>query len=1092
MYHQSCKNDPPHDRLYRKIRPCFVENVDPRHLRFYIEALTAADEKLILEAYDNNGRCEAASVMLTLLCQRPGWVEDLIKALRIPTVNLGHVADEIERMRCEVLMVMDIDCQEEPMDVDGEEPKTSDETLNIFKDIVSTIFRELVDTPHQLQPVLQLLGQMSDVLFRSSSYGCLELSFQVKSIQSLYNLRSLHEGGALCDALSKGILNTATRQRIQKEAASRGVKVKNLSLKLTILEDDFSECEYFLDDSDLPSPSSYVTALTTPVDTFGEEKPVNAQMLLDILPSSYQKFLEEVISLTFDTSELQHKVMSLLKKPLCHTIKDSMDRLHQYFSITESVQNDLTKIGLNVLIRSFMKRQRNVDTVQLKRQDKWQVVWSDDEKEFAISQEIQADLLDPTLSNPVESLISQGWLTLTSEGGNVYSIPGSVRRAYLLCYHLPRMADQLPLTLFLDPNFTLESSVDFSLVTFAGIFLAHAACYCGLLSQLPHFPASLLYFPDVALFLSSVKASETSAEVKDSLKVVLQHFDFESFLACHKSPDVDRHWRTWKTVAANFGLEKIELVNKGSLDSKTFEESILVLKEALHVGQGNVISLSSKACDYNFQLAFRCVALLDLLQPMECREDLSVWKADSAVAHAAFYSGKPLKPRGQSQETSSPDSDPILESGGCLHLDAYLAKGFTSTRASDWSFKLDMSNTSLYKEQVSLLCKFLPQFDHITSYIFDNSGLDTCRVKQIISVLNPAIVSSLSLHGCSLNLDEGEIGLSRFHCMESLELENTGLTDSMIPVLVKEIRNMDKLKTINVGSNSISPSGFAILSSALITKTHLKALRIHNIHLGDVGGAILGQLVFALKHLEILSIWGCNIGDEGVRILSEQLPVHRCLKRLSMRNNNMTGRSSSELCKKLSACRNIQFFDCNSTSGDTENFYKNLLILFRSSSAWDHVSLWDCDLGKVSIFNDPSDFQNMANVTFLCLQKNGMSDDKIKQLSTCLLFFRFLQHLNLRENMVGDEGVEALVKALENKEHLEELLLDWNIFSLMGGKGLIQLALELDSLKSCDLSFSFQLAPPEKRSLAQMVGNPVPEEDGDVFVARRGQLVLKI
>ncbi|XP_046555761.1 uncharacterized protein LOC124265024 [Haliotis rubra] len=866
-------------------------------------------------------------------------------------------------------------------------------------------------------------------------------------------------------------------------------------------------------------------------------------MVLDNLPPSYQKFLEGVIGLTYDTSELQTKVMSLLTKPLCHMIKESMDRLHAFFSIYESVQKDLTKIGLNILIRSFMTKERNVDTVQLKQGDKWQVVWSDDEKEFALSQKIEADLLDPRLSNPPETLISQGWLTLTSGEGHVYCIPGSVRRAYLLCYFLPRMVDKLPLTLFLDPNFTLESSVDFSLVTFVGIFLAYTVCYSGPLPWLPRLPTSLLYFPDVALFLSSVRASETSTEVKDSLKIVLQQFEFESFLAHHKSSDVDRHWRTWKTVAANFGLQKIELVNKSNLDSKTFEEGMLVLKETLHVGKRNVISLSSKTSDYNFQLAFRCVALLDLLQPMERRDISSVWRADSAntvVARSGELQlgqlGASLKAIGdllggtfldsmQSEEgtavesigkldegktvdesdpmptshepliqqySGSSEKDSILESAGCLPLDAGLTKCFTSTRASDWSFKMDMSNTSLDKEQVSLLCTFLPQFDHITSYIFDNSGLDTCRVKQIITALNPAIVRGLSLLGCSLNLDEGEIGLLRFHYMESLDLESTGLTDSMMPVLVKEIGNMGKLKAFNVGSNKISPSGFAILSSALITKSHLKALRIHNINLGDVGGSILGQLVFALKHLEILSIWGCNIGDEGVRILSEQLPVHGSLKRLSMRSNNMTSSSSPELCKKLSACRNIQFFDCSSTSGDTENLPENLLILFQSSSAWDHVSLWDFDLGQIPLFNNPSDVQNLSNVTFLCLQKNSMSDDKIKQLSTCLFFFRFIQHLNLRENMVGDEGAEALVRALENKEHLEELLLDWNIFSLVGGRALVQLALELDSLKSCDLSYSFQLAPPEKRSLAQMVGNPVPEEDGDLFVAQRGQLVLKI
>ncbi|XP_071102047.1 uncharacterized protein [Haliotis cracherodii] len=1096
MFHQSCKNDLPPDRLYSKIRSSFVENVHPLQLRFYIECLTRADEERILETFNDHGRTEAASLMLRLLTQRPGWEDQLLRALREPQINLNYLADEIESRRREVLMVMDIEGQEEPMDVD-EEPESSAERFQIFRDVISRYLKELVNTPDHLEQALRLVGQMNDMIFRSGCYGCLELSFQVRSVRSLHNLRTLYKGGALRDALSRGILTMATRQRIQKEAASRGVKVTNLSLTLTISDEDFSECERFLEYSDLPSPSSYVAALATPVDALGEEQSSNVQMLLDELPPSYQKLLEEVISLTFGKSELQQQVMTMLSKPLCDMIKESMDRLHTFFSIGESVRNDLTKIGLNLLIRSFIMGERNV---HIATGDKNVLVWGTDEKEFVLSRNIGAELLDPSLSSPVDTLMSLGWLALSPGQSHMYYIPGSVRRAYLLCHLLPLRVDELPLTLFLDPKGTLDSSVDFSLFSFSGIFLAYTACYSGQLPWLSHFPTSFLYFPDVALFMSSIHAHETSTAVKDNLNVVLEHFEFRSFLTHHKSSDVDRHWKTWKRVGANFGLETFELINKLNLDSDAFEEGISVVKETLLIGKGNVVPLASKASDYNFQLAFRCVALLDLLQCVESVDSLSFWRTDSAKAAVEELPEPTEKTQPMSSShqplihkySGSSENDTTLESAGCLSLDACRAKRYTSTRASDWSFKLDMSKTSLDKEQVSLLCKFLPQYDHITNFIFNNSGLETCELKQIILALDPATVRGLSLLGCSLNLDDGKIGLSRLRYLESLDLEDTDLTDSMMPVLVKEIKNMGNLKAFSVGCNHISSSGFAILSSALISKAHLKALRIHNIPLGDTGGVVLGQLVFALKHLEILSIWGCNIGDEGVRILSEQLTVHGSLKRLSMRNNNMTCRSSPELCKRLSACRNIQFIDCSSKSGDTDRLSESLLILFRSSTAWDHVSLWDFDLGKMSIFDNPSDLENLSNVTFLCLQKNGLADDNIKRLATCLLSFRFLHHLNLRENMVGDEGAHALASALCDKEHLEELLLDWNIFSMPGARDLIELALELDNLKSCDLSFSFQLAPPEKQILAQMVGTPVQEGEGDLFRVGRGQLVLRI
>ncbi|XP_048237906.1 uncharacterized protein LOC124149873 isoform X2 [Haliotis rufescens] len=87
------------EELYKCIKQEFVDNVDPKYLLTLLPLGPAVEERLG-EIRDTHGRREGArKLLLEVMKTGPDWADDLVKALRHPTIKMDFLADIIDEKR---------------------------------------------------------------------------------------------------------------------------------------------------------------------------------------------------------------------------------------------------------------------------------------------------------------------------------------------------------------------------------------------------------------------------------------------------------------------------------------------------------------------------------------------------------------------------------------------------------------------------------------------------------------------------------------------------------------------------------------------------------------------------------------------------------------------------------------------------------------------------------------------------------------------------------------------------------------------------------------------------------------------------------
>ena len=410
------------------------------------------------------------------------------------------------------------------------------------------------------------------------------------------------------------------------------------------------------------------------------------------------------------------------------------------------------------------------------------------------------------------------------------------------------------------------------------------------------------------------------------------------------------------------------------------------------------------------------------------------------------------------------------------------------------SFHFDFSYLSLGTENFNKLCQYMPCMQHVNRYNLNHTNLNRKRALKLISLMDPAVVKGISLSHCYLDMSSGPLGLSRLPKLQYVDLEKTGMEDAGLHAFEEDLKGLHNLKELNVGCNNISFVGLLQLLLMLSDK-NLFALRLHGNQFGQTAGPVIGVLLSRMPNLEVLSVWGCDLQDEGLAHLATFFPLHPRLKRLSLRDNNIRGSTSIKIFENLAKCHLLQFLDYNNNSlvssekgVEPEAVSKAVLKTLTGSECWDYLNFWNCSISQLAIFDDATQLKSLHTVTRLCLQTNQIDDLMVKKLSAYFQDSKYLHHLNLRDNQITDSGAVLLASALAGHRHLQDLWVDWNMIGYTGADMLIELALNLPHLKDCNLSFSYQLAPPEKHQLLSKADQVVVHDE--LFEARYNKLVI--
>eukprot|EP00984_Skeletonema_dohrnii_P023205 scaffold12278_cov104-Skeletonema_dohrnii-CCMP3373.AAC.5 len=269
-------------------------------------------------------------------------------------------------------------------------------------------------------------------------------------------------------------------------------------------------------------------------------------------------------------------------------------------------------------------------------------------------------------------------------------------------------------------------------------------------------------------------------------------------------------------------------------------------------------------------------------------------------------------------------------------------------------------------------------------------------------------------------------GICRNRSIQTLEVKNT-ITDTTFLHLTPFFDGNYNLTSFTLGCFEMGSDVCAqYFTMALIKCDFLKHLRFDGTEGGQFRDDTFNSIIRALhsqSHLERLTFDEHYIGGEGYAALSNTLRLGGMgkLKVLDLVYNDIDDEGFHSLVTGMRYCRNLVELNLTGNSQITVTGLRALSDFFQSES---------------------------CRLEFLDFERMDISDEGAIILATGLMGYKSVKYLELSDNAIGDEGIEALVSGLTTAANtsLETLRLSMNPFTTAGVKSLSTL---IQSERSC-------------------------------------------
>ena len=222
--------------------------------------------------------------------------------------------------------------------------------------------------------------------------------------------------------------------------------------------------------------------------------------------------------------------------------------------------------------------------------------------------------------------------------------------------------------------------------------------------------------------------------------------------------------------------------------------------------------------------------------------------------------------------------------------------------------------------------------------------------------------------------------------------------------LIPFVRNNDSLRHLSFNDFDIGLQCVRNITLLLSQNSSLKRLEIDETDLDVEGLVEVITAVRAHTQIEELSLTSnYNLGREGFAELGRMLEGWRSprLSFLDVMYSDIDDEGLYSLVAGLRNCHNLTSLTLHGNRSITEAGWRSLSALFQS----DNCRLECLDLGRMNI-----------------------DDEEVSILAPGIASLSSLRHLDLFENSIGDQGIQALVGALVSC-NIEELCLSNNHFT---------------------------------------------------------------
>lgn len=1057
-------------RVSKELKDTFVKNVEPIELMDHLMCLEEIDEDVVKAQFKENGRTTAAEVLWDRLCGKPGWEKELINALRNPDIKLDFVAKKIEDVIATVPVSWDIGkftddsgtacfnghCEETQLKVPqkedtkmmklkvpegNEEMQISqtaaarEESLGEERERVRNKFFEklisLIQTKDDVPVMLSHMKQF-DLQFMGIKQGSILVNIYISSLEALDNLEHLWKYGGLKRMLDKEFLSKDMIRIFEETAMELNHPVRDIQSHVEVYDTDLLRCRTWLTrtHTDIRPGDFTFGAVQKKSKPDSREVMQAAKYVQDRLPEEIQDLLED----PFFTDRISSFYES---KPLREKMKSSGD------SSNKSVA-DLFIDWFDEEMCSYLKV---IEKEGYYARDMFVVAsFLVDKAKKGVHVEIPSKLPEDFLD-----------VTLLKKGQSAKVRPKEEKSSPQKCFDLINILD----------------NISFRTV-------------CPKASQTLKEAAILIESKGSLVFNSNV--------LRDIFVTKIVMVDEE--IDGQKFQDMSRHFDNLQTLVGIYGdywKDRVAVKKWAEYEPWLFKTSLLrtvrasPVKLELKEGETQFVNedlLLSKTVNIKFPENItgflrhldavtvhdkRKMVTVDLTA-LTRSSGMSLWFVLSFINRNAFLLVK--------EHILSLSMKGILQP---VHQEAVVFKCDTREGVASKPFSVE---TGEYTPGIKEAVKYTPVAGYALSLSADGLDLERINLEAIGLFLNVSPnVMSLSMKNCAITPDKFQsallaghfrnishlqisnnpglkkatqpLGLMYMSALESLEIKNCQLRDEGIMVLAKDLRHLKKLRELNVADNGMSSTGLLELSKGLSGRG-LTNLRLQKNNLGRDESFVLASWLRELILLEVLNISECSIADKGAAVVARAL-VSTSLRKLSIRNNGFTTKGSQDFFHyfvRPASLEHIDFSENKMFTSLERSDVGPFLKFLQQKSSFSHLSFYKCGLGHRTLFQDTELYSvSFEQLTYLCLQENDLRDDFVRGLADCIRqHSQYLQHLNLRQNNIGNKGATALAYALGKQAFLKEVFLDRNVIGDEGAKELIRQCVSHEHFTLLDLS----------------------------------------
>lgn len=247
---------------------------------------------------------------------------------------------------------------------------------------------------------------------------------------------------------------------------------------------------------------------------------------------------------------------------------------------------------------------------------------------------------------------------------------------------------------------------------------------------------------------------------------------------------------------------------------------------------------------------------------------------------------------------------------------------------------------------------------------------------------NPLELNSL-LHGTFANI-------KHLHMAGN----HIGEVDSIM--LAEILQNHQSIETLDLGHNDFTDRALAAWLPVIASQKKLRILDLSLSFRSEaasfIGARFLKHALKNLKDLEVLDLTGHQIGDQGLLELEDVLRQQQKLKKLVLRDTDITSNSGYILANILSHKRHLT-----------------------------HLDLSENHLGTQGALIVGGIVSQLPALNTLNLMNNHINNDGMTTIFEGMKKLKYLKELHIGANPIGDAGVESLSSALVSSSNLNTL-----------------------------------------------------------------------